>query len=395
MSDTDYRIDIQALNNVDEEIGKNHPRWSVNSIRQGISGRLKSKGATDGKSSDLQCVDSLYGHGSFHRCSNKRFGYMLEHLRLESQTPDSHPKVQLAIQLIAEILQEFQNLIHGDFFNFASNHSQGETGNNDSTPIDDSNPPEYRKEPAVDQSVGEIADMLQYIEELAPGFLEALRGNPDVNTVDDSELGQAVLLELLEELYEQIDLAIGRIAADDSSGQPEEFDRLQMIDDGVVDAIEGFKARIAGQINQIEAVSPGFSNKVRPFVEEDLDDRKESGSVQALQDGLEELSEVLEDVVALLNNNFEENNPQITDILKDNAEETAFSQKRQHDDATEEPSDSFTAQEKNVTLAPGSPEQVSEAAETFMVIYDLLSQDTKSEVAHILAGMAFDDAVPS
>jgi hypothetical protein len=395
MSATEYSIDIRALSSADEEISQNNSRLLLKGKGQGIAGRLKSKDETDGHATELDSIETFYGHGSF-RGHQKRFGQMLECMRLESQTSDSQSKIQLAIQLIAETLQELQNLIRGDFFIFADTDSQTETGSNDSSLPEATIPQNYPAESSADRSVAEIADMLQYIEEMSPGFIDSLKGSPDMNAVDSSESGQALLLELLEELFEQIDLAIGRIAADDSSGQAGGINTSQAMDDEVVNAIEGFKERISGQINQIEAISPGFSNAVRPFVEGDLDDGKESGSGRDLQDALEELSEVLEDLVTLLKNNAVDNNLQVKGLLQGDAEGAALSQKAQQDEGTEVPSNLATAPEKNIpNIAPDDTEPESGAVETFMVIYDQLSAETKSEVAQILVSMTFDEEITS
>jgi hypothetical protein len=379
MGVTGYGIDTGPWDGVGDEIGKDDPRWSVKGEGQGIANRSKSNDQTDGNTTDLEAIDVYYGH-NFFGGRHRRFGHILERMRLESQTSDSQSQIELAIKLIAEKLQDLQNLI------------RTETSDSVVAPLEAINHPDSQAAPSIDQSVTNISGMLQHIEEIYPGFIDSLKGDLGVTGVDNSVSDQAVLLALLEELYEQIDLYIDRITPDDPAGQYEGIEQLQAHNDGVADAIADLKERIASQINQIDALAPGFSNKVRPFVEKDLAYSKESDPNQILYDALEELSRLLEDVVAMLNDHFEGNNLTVTDILPADTEEAVLLPKVQHDENAEVQGDSVTTQEDNIAFAaPSDVELESEAVEVFMGIYDQLSDEARSEVAQILVGMTFDE----
>jgi hypothetical protein len=394
-----YNIDIKTWNDADEEINSDDSLWLEKGRGPGVAGRLKSKNQTEGIFSHLEGADTVYRNGSSQGRSNK-FGHTLECMCMESQAQDSQSKIKLAIQLIAETLHELQKLISGDLFNWESTGSQAGANSNNLTPPDANNPATQRKdspkESPMDQSIADIAMMLQYIEEMYPGFIDSMKGDPHMNAVDSTVSDRTVLLELLEELYGQLDLAINSLSQDDdASGQSDGIDRSRAIDDGVPGAIEGLKARITGQINQIEVTSPGFLHEVKPFLEGDLGDSKDAGSNDALKDALEELSELLEDLVALLNHNVVEGKLLPTDSLQENNEKAALpAPKVQDHDVTEVPGDGVTAPEEKLALmAPNGAEAVPEAVEAFMEIYDQLSDETKSEVAQILVGMVFDEKV--
>lgn len=392
MSVTGYNIDSWSWDGVGDEINKDDPHRSVKGVGQGITSLRKSSDDTDGNTTDLKGVDVLYRLKTFCCGRHRRFGHMLERTQLESQTSDSKSPIEAAVMLIAEKLQELQEHIHGDLFNVEGTDTVAESVDSAAAPPEAINSPDSQAVSFIDKAVTDITGMLQHIEEISPGFIDSLKGDPGITAADNPVSDMAALLELLEELYEQIELAIDRIAADASAGQSHGVEQLQVLNDGVAVAIVGLKERITSQINQIEAIAPGFLMEVRPFVEGDLVDSKESDLNQTLYDALEELSELLEDMVALMNNNFAGDNLPVKDILQENAEEAFPPPEGQHDGAAEVQGGAVTTQEDNITSAALNDLVLElEAVEVFMVIYEQLSDEARSEVAQILVGLAFND----
>jgi hypothetical protein len=395
MTITNYNIGTKPWDGVGDKITKDDCQSLSKGEGQGFLNRLKSSDDTGGNATDLAAIDDFYGHESFSGRQQK-FGRMFDRMRLESLSSDSQPQIELAVKLIAEKLQELEELVFGELFYLDSTDTGGETGSSPATLSEAINPLGSQAVSSTDQAVESIAGMLQHIEEISPGFIDALKGDLSVTVSDDTSSDQVALLELLEELYEQVDLDIDRITAGDSAGQSDEIDQLKALSDGVGDAIAGLRERIASQINQIEALAPGFASEVKPFVEGDLADGKEPDPNQVLHDALEELSELLEDVVALLSSNVAEDNLEMTDSVEGNETEAATSRKVRQNEAAEAHADSVPTQEDNIMSAASNDSELeSEAVEVFIAIYDQLSNDAKSEVAHILAGLAFEEEMLS
>jgi hypothetical protein len=97
-------------------------------------------------------------------------------------------------------------------------------------------------------------------------------------------------------------------------------------------------------------------------------------------------------MVALLTDHSAGDTLPVTGILEESAEKAAPYPKNQRGEAAEAQTDPVTAQENNITFAASNHgEMESEAVEVFMAIYDQLSDEAKSEVAQILAGIAFEE----
>jgi hypothetical protein len=388
-------IGYRTREGVGEEIGKGDPQILVKGGGLGGTSRSKSKDAANGATTNFEAVDAVYRHKSFGG-RQRRFGHLLERMRLETSPSDSKSQIELAVRLITEQLQELQDLISGDLFNLGISDTGAD--NEDHTAIS----PEAiifsdsQAASTFDQTVADIAGMLQNIEDISPGFIDSLKGDFSTIAADHTASDQVTLLELLEELYEQVDLAIDRIAADHSAEKFDHIDLLQAQNDSVADAIEGLKELISAQIDQIEIVVPGFLSEAKSSVERDLTDIKASHPSSDLHDALEELSELLEDLVVLLSNNFADDNSPVTDILRESKEEATSCTDVNRPESAGARGDTATTQDDRRTFMDSNNSELEAVAvEVFMGIYEQLSDAAKSEVAQILAGIVYDDQVLS